>query len=199
MSSPALVTAALLALAAPSIADACSCVEPSLTRSWHDSSDTFQVHILRDRVIGEFHYYEAEVVRPFSGCTQPGDRILLETRTNGAACGIELPLDTTWLLTASDRDSRSLVYGFTIGLCGFNKPWEAVTDKEKEYLSSRPIACQRTNTVTCADGTDPVACFADPCGDVGACGDEATCESNYCGGCTAEYYDATWNPVCTPW
>ena len=46
----------------------------------------------------------------------------------------------------------------------------------------------------CPDGTPVVSCFDDPCGE---CPNypNARCEANYCGRCTAIYYDERGNNV----
>ena len=42
---------------------------------------------------------------------------------------------------------------------------------------------------TCPDGSEPVNCFADPCQDA-TCASfpEATCQSDFCGGCNARFF-----------
>ena len=199
MSLRVLVSGVLAAsIGLPSVSQACSCLPPSLSRSWHESSDTLRVTLVSERTVGQFHYYEAEVHRPFSGCTQPGDRILLESASNQAACGIRLSVGDEWLVTASNADSQGRPDVFGVNLCGYNRPWTQLTRPERDFLNARLVVCPGSGVAVCADGTQPVACLVDPC-DVAFCGLEERCQSNDCGGCTAEFYDAFFDPVCTPW
>jgi hypothetical protein len=195
---PALAAVAALALGAPSVAEACSCLEPSLSRSWHEASDTVRAVVVGERTSGQFNYYEVEVQRVFSGCTQAGDTLLVESYRSEATCGIQLQTGTSYLLTATAHPGPGGRTAYQVGLCGFNKPWAQVTSAEKGYLASRPVYCERTDELTCADGTDPVECLVDPCS-VADCPNASRCESNYCGGCTAEFYDDLWAPECRPW
>lgn len=48
----------------------------------------------------------------------------------------------------------------------------------------------------CADGSEPVNCFADPCA-VARCDGAVSCTSDYCGGCNAIFFDAAGNHICT--
>jgi hypothetical protein len=184
----------VLALAPPALA--CSCLPPSLTASWHYSSDTFLVRIRAERVRNGYQVYAAEVIQPFGGCTQPGDRIFVETPQSEAACGIDLVVGQEWLLTASAEDSRDRPRTYSVHLCGYNRPRRALTAEDKEFLASRPVTCPATGETTCADGSPPVSCLVDPCEVAPPCPEAATCEANYCLPCVAERYDAYWAPVC---
>lgn len=197
MLKPLLVASAVLGLGlAPSVASACSCAPTSIEQSWHQVSDTLQVRILGEQVQGGYRYYRAEVVRPFSGCTVAGDRILIETGATSAACGLKLGVGTEWLVAADAADSRNRPDVFAVGMCGYNMPWAQVPDADRSFLRSRPVSCGKTGSLTCADGTAPVQCIADPCETAAECGGAEKCESNYCGGCTAEFYTAAYEPVC---
>jgi hypothetical protein len=174
----------------PDMARACSCVVPNLARDWHTYSDTFDVHVLSQRSDGQNTSYQVQVLHPFSGCTRPGDIVEVAAPAMGPACGVALDVGTDYLLTA---DGRKSLGAFWITLCGHNEPWSQVSDADRDFLRSRPITCQGQQT--CADGSQPVACLADPC-ETEQCSDAAKCEANYCGGCTAEFYDASDEPVC---
>jgi hypothetical protein len=54
------------------------------------------------------------------------------------------------------------------------------------------ITCSNTS---CADGSEPVACVANPC-DVETCEGAVSCVADYCGGCNAIFFDASGNQVC---
>lgn len=190
----AAVAAAAGTFAVPSVAEACSCAAPSLSRSWHESSDTFKGTVVSHRIRGNVHQYVVDVVRPFSGCTVAGDSITVETNTSSAACGAELDVGDSYLLTAN-QDTASGAY--EISLCGYNREWSTVSGEDRDFLASRPVVCERApEDVTCADGSEPVQCFADSCSIEPGCAEAAVCEFNTCGGCEAEFYDASWTPVC---
>jgi eight-cysteine-cluster-containing protein len=61
-------------------------------------------------------------------------------------------------------------------------------------LAGRSVCCG--DECSCADGSSPVSCFADPCEVTPACSEADVCVANYCGGCNAEFYDASGYAVC---
>jgi hypothetical protein len=188
-----LVAVAALAAVAPSPAEACSCVQPSITAAWHEYSDTFQGRVLAERIQGRSRWYVVQVQRTFGGCTEAGDLVLVESPVSEASCGQRLTVGTSWLLTVEAQPSGS---HFHLGLCGYSRRWATLADDEVDFLLSRPVACDATSPVVCGDGSAPVQCFANSC-EVEAWCDEATlCEFNSCGGCVAEFYDDRWAPVC---
>lgn len=191
-----LMSAALTLGLAPSAAEACSCAQTSLEQAWHQSSDMFKVQITGEHTSGAYTYYDATVIRPFSGCTGTGDHIVLETGRSSAACGVRLGIGTEWLLSASGEDSERRPEVFSVGMCGWNVPWQQVSRESRDWLGARMITCDSTGEVSCVDGSRPVACFADPCETAQACDVAARCEANYCGGCKAEFFDLAYQPVC---
>lgn len=183
--------------AVPSVAEACSCLPQSLSASWHESTDTMRGRVVDHKITGDVHRYQVEVLRPFSGCTDPRDVVVVETSRSEAACGTTLDVGEIYLLTANQDPGRDGVYG--IGLCGYNRLWSTVSASDREFLASRPVACaSEPAVVTCGDGSAPVQCLVNSCEVEPACGQAVTCEFNTCGGCDAEFYDASWTPVCSP-
>jgi eight-cysteine-cluster-containing protein len=81
----------------------------------------------------------------------------------------------------------------SIDSCDYNPAVSALTEHDREFLEQRQVCCG--DACTCADGTAPVNCFADPCSVAPACS-EGTCQANYCGGCNAEFYDENGYAVC---
>ena len=181
--------------ALPSTAEACSCLQPSLSQSWHDSTDMFKGRVQSHRIRGNEHQYQVEVVRPFSGCTVAGDVVIVETNVSTAACGMPLQVGEAYLLAGYQSPSRAWAYD--IGLCGYNRVWSTLSDDDVDFLASRPVVCADEASLTCADGSEPVQCIVDACDVEPGCAEATTCEFNTCGGgCDAEFYDASWNPVC---
>ena len=189
------VLAASAAALAPSDAEACSCMPPSVEASWHHSSDTVAARVLAERRGPERVLYRVQVIRAFSGCLQPGDRITIETAAYDAACGQALEVGARYLLTADAADSRDDPGTYSIGLCGYNRRLNELTQADRDFLAARQVSCEETGKISCADGSDPVQCFQDPC-DAERCAEATVCEANYCGGCDAEFYAENWAPVC---
>ncbi|PKN58603.1 MAG: hypothetical protein CVU56_04995 [Deltaproteobacteria bacterium HGW-Deltaproteobacteria-14] len=58
------------------------------------------------------------------------------------------------------------------------------------------VACTKIACTLCPGGADPVECFAEPCA-VSSCDVAgATCSNDYCGGCGANWFDASGNTIC---
>jgi hypothetical protein len=185
---------ALAATVAPTPARACSCLEVSVERSWHQYSDMFRGIVRAEQIAGSMHHYLVEVRQPYSGCTAPGDIVLVTTPRSSAACGVDLDLGETYVLSATTGPRAPEQY--LINLCGYNLPVDAVPRADRAFLQSRPVYCD--GSLTCVDDGPPARCFADPCEVAPTCDEAATCESNPCSAipCTAEFYDEGWNPVC---
>jgi hypothetical protein len=181
----------------PSEASACSCMRPSLSASYHYSSDTIAVRVLSERQGPQRVYYRVEVVKAFSGCLQPGDRVTIETPVWSASCGQRLATGARYLLTADAADFRGDPDVYSINLCGYNRAFDELTAEDMQFLRSRSVFCEETGTIVCSDGTDPVQCLQDPCqAEAGTCEGATICESNTCGGCNAEFYGEQWAPMC---
>jgi eight-cysteine-cluster-containing protein len=69
-----------------------------------------------------------------------------------------------------------------------------LTNRDQAFLAGREVCCG--GECCCANGEQPVQCFAQPCSVAPACEEAAVCVDNYCGGCNAEFYDAVGNAVC---
>ncbi|MCU0662237.1 MAG: hypothetical protein MUC50_07915 [Myxococcota bacterium] len=180
----------LFVLAAfPMKAQACKCMAPDIARSYASAD-----HVAKVRVVGQmffaptgFKRYLGIVNETFKGCLDQGQWVVVETRSEGSACGMQIE-KKTYLLNGSEG---GFVWGMPkifVHSCDYNRLYSSLTDDDFDYLSSRYNCCG--DSCACTDGSQPVNCFADPCS-VSTCGDpEATCTSNYCGGCNAEWLDA---------
>jgi len=178
------------------VAAACSCLPSSVESSYHASSDVVTVTPLFGFFAASERRYLAQVTATFKGCSKPGRLVLLTTASSSAACGGSLQLGTEYLINA-DQDGLSFglpKLGFN--LCGYNLPATELSAHDLEFLAGRNVCCG--NTCRCADGSEPVACFANPCDVTPACEEAAVCEANYCGGCNAEFYDESGRAVCEP-
>jgi hypothetical protein len=187
-----------LAWAAPQVASACSCLQPSVERSWHESTDMLRGTVLGVRQQGQVLKYKVEVEQPYSGCTEAGQVVVIRTPVSSASCGTRLDVGETYLLSATLTTDEPEVYA--ISACGFNRLWSAVDAETRIYLNSRPVYCDETGDLSCASGQFPVQCFADPCKVSPACEEATYCEFNPCAAapCSAEYYDSTWQSTECP-
>jgi Tissue inhibitor of metalloproteinase len=187
----ALVGLGSATLLAPARADACTCIPVTIESAWHNSSDTFVGIVLGTKTKGLTVTYKVGVQTVFGGCLQAGDVVFVDTPVDPGACGQVLTIGDKYLLTA-DRGAVNL----SITSCGFNRLLSQLTASEQKFLESREVFCPDTGAMSCADGSQPLFCFVDPC-TTATCGDPtAVCEANYCGGCNAEFYDPSGDMVC---
>jgi eight-cysteine-cluster-containing protein len=178
------------------VADACSCLPSSVESSYQSSSDVVTATPLFSFFTASEQRYLAQVTETFKGCTKHGRLVLLTTPSSSAACGAHLELGTEYLINA---DLQGFSFGLPrlgFNLCGYNLPAADLSTHDREFLAGRTVCCG--DSCRCADGSEPVACFADPCEVTPACEEAARCEANYCGGCNAEFYDESGTAVCEP-
>lgn len=193
-------TRALAALAVgvalmPASAEACSCLMPTVKSSHNHSSDTLAVEVLATTTAGTKDYYWVEVKAAFSGCNNPGDRVVLVTSNNPAACGTSLTLGDHWLVFGNELGAVFGKRAYLIGSCDSNQLISAVAPADRDWLLSREVYCPTTGSLVCANGDPLESCPVDPCTTAPPCPD-GTCTANHCGGCTAEFYDLFGYQVC---
>ena len=169
----------------PTAAEACSCPPPDLIYSYNYADQAYIGWVVSQSVAGSWRTFNVRVLRDLKGCTAPGTIVQIRTPSDSAMCGTLIPLRTPWLIFVDS--------GYT-GACMGNRAPASLTVDEREYLQNRPITCG--GVTTCADGSSPLAC-RNPCAGVACAG--ATCTPNYCGGCTAEFYDPSGYGACLPW
>ena len=196
-----LIAVALMAaaqVATPAVADACSCLPPDIARSYNYATDVVKVTVLRTlrRAPPNRVRYLARVHEAFKGCLQHRDRVILETASSSAACGMHLERRGTYLINGTRPPviAASARPVLSIHSCDYNRRFGDLTDADLEFLYSRYNCCK--GECVCTDGSQPVNCFVDPC-QVSRCDvPGAECVSNYCGGCNAEWYDEMGTRVC---
>jgi hypothetical protein len=184
--------------ATPGSAQACSCVQPDLIRSYREVTDVIRGRTVGSWVVGSNTYYAMRVKKVFKGCTTVDRIVYLTTPTSSATCGQELKVGKVYLITGDETPSSYTRPVFAFNICGFNKRPKHLTTDERAFLRGRPVECNGS-FVECADGSSLVSCFVDPC-QVSTCATaNSVCEANYCGGCHAEFYDSSNNAACYPW
>jgi hypothetical protein len=130
----------------------------------------------------------------YKGGMQAGRWAVVRTPADSAMCGVALERGQEYLLQARAAGRLFKLPILDIGLCDSHARWQDLTPEQQSFLDSRQL-CDEDECV-CADGSQPVNCFVDPC-EVSSCDVEgATCTANYCGGCHAEWYDEDGARVC---
>lgn len=176
-------------------AHACKCMPPDLGRSY-DNAD----HVVHVRIDAQLpssstarRYLARLVDDDYKGCLEAGRRVVIETGLDSASCGMELTRGAYLLHGSSARRTFGLLT-LHVGTCDANARWADVSPEHLAFLNSRFVCCG--DSCACNDGNPSVNCFVDPC-QVATCDVAgASCRSNYCGGCNAEWYDASGARVC---
>jgi hypothetical protein len=185
-------------LSIASRADACSCLPPDEGRSYQNADHVVRVRIQRAlaRTATTRSFVARLVEDDFKGCLAAGQRVIVETPSSSAACGMTLRVGQEYLLHGRSTGTLLGMPQLQVGLCDLNVVWSELSADHRAFLDRRYVCCG--GECACADGSAPVNCFIDPC-QVSSCDVEgAVCESNYCGGCNAEWHDPTGALVCAP-
>jgi Tissue inhibitor of metalloproteinase len=214
-------------LALPALALACSCIAIDFESALTLTDSAWRGKVTRRlKNSNNRRIYEVSVLRLYKGCNfKANDHIIVTTRTNSAACGIELKVNTTYSFTGyrstmgngiknqlgSNPKKVSSVFGVTI--CDFVTKWTDVSEADKRLLNtfdnSKCVAkcnvggdCpkdQYCDFGTCKSltkcSTPLVNCVAAPCS-VSTCTAPSTCFDNYCGGCNAIFLDTANTRIC---
>jgi hypothetical protein len=178
-------------------AQACTCPLPDYNRSYQNADHVLPVSVLH--AFGTAHhqrwYLAVTVGEDFKGCIASQSRVLLTSASNSANCGLRLDVGEKYLLLGRDAGRRFGLQVLEVGRCDTNSAWASVEPAQMDFLNTRYKCCGEE--CGCL-GSTPVQCFANPC-EVSRCGvDGATCGSNYCGGCHAEWTDPSGARVCLP-
>jgi hypothetical protein len=193
--SPAVlaVALALASLAPTNQAAACSCLPPTVQASWNNADEVFAGRIQAERIVGAYRVYDVRISQDGTDCRAPGTRVQVVTPRSSSNCGTTFPIGEHWLFFAN-HVSLAGARRLLTNACAGNMPVRNLTRADGDWLRTRYVSCSNS----CVDPTVPVLqCLVDPCTQVPACAG-ATCVPNYCGGCTAEFYDAGGYQVCTP-
>lgn len=188
---------ALLAFSAASArpAHACSCLQPTIESSYNNASDVVAARILLAfDVGGGERWHIAQVTKPYKGCLDERELVVLSSADDSAACGVALQPGVSYLVNGRDDGSTFGLPRLSVGLCDYNLPLRELGQSDRDFLNGRSVCCG--DSCACADGSQPVNCFADPCTVTPACSEATQCVANYCGGCNAELYDASGYAVC---
>lgn len=183
------------AAAAPSAAYACNCAPTDIVHSYQNHDHVLLARAVSSRAIGGAEVWTFDIRKDLKECASPGTRVQIATPDNPAACGTRFTPGETYVLFAYDQVIGGRTRMVTTA-CSANTPLSQVSQADRDYLMHRPLFCG--GAASCVDGSQPLNCFADPCTVAQPCGG-GMCEANYCGGCTAEWYDPMGYGVCMPW
>jgi len=124
---------------------------------------------------GNTTWYRARVLRTFNRCLVRNQLVLLSTPTSSATCGSVLTVGAEYLINGDAAGAVLGVPRLAINSCDYNVRVSALTAHDQEFLQGRTVCCG--DRCTCADGSQPVQCFVDPCDVAPAC-PEDTCEAS---------------------
>jgi hypothetical protein len=178
-------------------AAACSCLPPDMNRSYDNADQVLHVRVLGSlgAAAGQRRYLAVTIKQAFKGCLGDASLVAIQTASDSAACGMSLQAGKEYLLHGKNNGSILGVPVLRVGLCDANSEWSALETAHLDFLNTRYNCCG--DKCGCV-GSQQVECFVDPC-QVSTCDVEgATCNANYCGGCNAEWTDATGARVCLP-
>lgn len=181
-------------------AEACTCLpNPGIEHVYADATHVVRVNIRKEvrrihripgvpTMDGTIRVYRAKVKQSYKGCIRRGRILKLVTAKDSGLCGVELDRREEYVIALGEGDRNA----FPISSCSFIRPTGSLSIEEREFLDTRYTCCR--NRCACT-GSEPVSCLVDPC-QVESCGD-ASCVPNFCGGCTAEFFDSSGQPLCT--
>ena len=136
-----LTTAALLGLA-HGTAQACSCMPPSISGSFDAATDVAVMRIEGSKLRGDTLYYSAQILRPFKGCTVPGEKVILATSASSATCGeTDLQTRQTILIFGEEDGAWGDITILDINLCDYNTPVGKLTPDDKRFLGNNAEVC----------------------------------------------------------
>lgn len=176
-------------------AEACRCMPPTVIASYQNHPHAVVARAVSVQSGPQYNVWTFRLVKDLKECGRPGMTFRVATSSSSAACGTVFTPGVSYLLFAHDTPVRGRTVWMT-GTCDGNQEISQVSRADISYLMDRPLSCG--GQATCVDGSQQLNCLVDPCQVSPAC-PGSTCEANYCGGCTAEWYDATGNGQCMPW
>jgi hypothetical protein len=178
-------------------ARACSCVPPDYNRDYQNAEHVVRAHAIASlgAANGQRSYLALTVGDAYKGCLREHSLVIIRTASDSAACGYELQPGDDYLLHGDEVGQFWGAPILRVSLCSGNSAWSELPADHLAYLDSRYVCCGED--CGCRLDND-VQCLVNPC-DVSSCTVEgATCNANYCGGCNAEWTDASGGRVCLP-
>lgn len=159
-----------------STTEACKCIQPTLNTSI--ANNEIAVHVKVGRAIDTddetLRYYVGNKIQTFKGCDVPL-KFVIKTTSSSASCGVDLALNTQYLLFGSV--SKEVVKGYgndkkvvvlSINSCQFQRKWSRVSEHNRRKLR-RLTPCPK-----CHSDKD---CSADQYCAGGKCRKDGTCRN----------------------
>ena len=189
----AMAAFAIMGLAAPTSAEACTCLPQDIVQGYRNYDHVIAGRVLRARTAGQWLVYDVWLWQTAKSCLPEGRVVQVGTHQSSAACGTTLQVGGDYVLFAQSVEIGGVRRAIT-NSCAPNTLAQDITLSDWEFLGSRQMDCPDQ---VCSGGQPLAACFTDPCL-VSSCAADptATCEPNYCGGCYAEWYSTSEELVC---
>lgn len=177
-------------------AQACSCLEPDITREYADADRVFHGTVIWALELGQRNYFLVQPKHAYKGCLDLNNWEWISTAGNSAACGENFRFGEDYLFFTDTN--RRISWTQNTSSCHGNRVFSSLTKEDKSFLDSRYNCCG--DDCGCGDGSEPVNCLVDPCELALPCESDQslTCVSNYCGGCNAEFVDKNGHLACQP-
>jgi eight-cysteine-cluster-containing protein len=182
----AAITLVLVGLS-PATAEACSCMPSDVATSYQNAEVVVAATIkrqLKKAPAGTIRF-RAKNRYTFKDCEGVGRKIIVQTASSSAACGMNLKKGETYLLNGQVVGWKKGKLIISVNLCDYNRPVSELTSKDIDYLLSQDpqgscTACEydgqnyqagdsfpstdMCNACTCLESGD-VACTKVACAD----------------------------------
>jgi Tissue inhibitor of metalloproteinase len=220
--------ATALLLVSPYSSLACKCKAVTAQSALDMSDVVFRGTVLRQLTESdEFNdKFVVRVGRKFKGCNLAGDRVVIETGSNSANCGVALKVGLNYVFSSSGPtfvtpadglgNQTKITQVWNVNTCNYNREWGLVPEEDKKVLRSYKEICGPIKCVTGKDCPSTHYCDVDYCKPYdGKCpegvmmpicaGDpcltakpctEATCYPSFCSRCFPIFVDANGTRVC---
>lgn len=176
-------------------AQACDCLDKELPQQYAIHDHVFAGRVLFELNMASTSLYLAFVETNYTGCEAEQGVVWLQTPNDGSSCVTRFSVGESYLFFADEVPG---IYSFALSTheCSGNRLMSRLEPEDLEYLQTRQNCCD--GSCTCQPGVDEVNCLVDPCSVAAPCDvvGEVRCESNYCGGCHAEFYNSDGERVC---
>jgi hypothetical protein len=123
------------------VAEACSCLPPTVQSSYNNADHVFSGRPIRERTTANTRIYTVRITRDGKSCLPQGRLIDVEVPLSSATCGTTFALGTHYLFFANGRPSPT------------TSPRPVVTTNA--CAGNRSARSQRTTSTGCARGTSP--------------------------------------------
>jgi hypothetical protein len=168
---------------------ACRCIAPNLYRDVMKANDVVVAKVVKQggTYNGTYNRWAAQVAQTVSGCMKVNSMTQVISHQSSASCGVQLTLDTYFLVGRFDNVSNTLL----VNSCNYNRLWSSLLIDEVKFANNHYNNCTRS----CSIGRK-VNCFVEPCAFSPCSVTGAFCRDEYCNGCFAYWFLNDYERVC---